>query len=227
MQPLILILETATNVCSVALFKGKVLLASKESNTKNTHSKNILRFVQNVINDAGVNMQNLNAVAFSKGPGSYTGLRIGSTAAKALAYTLEIPLISYDTLQSAAHALCKFNNYLDNTIYIAAIDARREEIYIHICNNKLNILYSTSNMVLNENSFNSYINQEKIVLGGNCNEKIGKFISNNNVIDDEHNIFSSILSVDIVIEKYTNKEYDNIAYSTPNYVKNFYTLKKN
>jgi len=225
-QPLILILETATNVCSVALFEGKNLLASKESNTKNTHSKNILGFVQNVFNDAGVNMQNLNAVAFSKGPGSYTGLRIGSTAAKALAYTLEIPLISYDTLQSAAHALCKFNGYLENAIYIAAIDARREEIYIHICNNKLNILYSTSNMVLNKNSFKSYMSKEKIILGGNCNEKIVKFITNNNVINDEHNIFSSILSVDIVIEKYINKEYENIAYSAPNYVKKFYTPTK-
>lgn len=226
LQPLILTLETATNICSVALYKGKKIMATKESSTQNMHSKNILNFIQSVFNSVEESMQNLSAVAFSNGPGSYTGLRIGSTAAKSLAYTLEIPLITYDTLQNAAHALCKLNNYLRNTLYIAAIDARRDEIYLHICDNKLNTLYSTKNLILTPESFSNYENQKKIILGGNCNKKILEIVNNNNIINDEHNIFSSIYSIDLVIEKYKQNEFDNVAYSSPNYVKNFYTPKK-
>jgi len=226
MQPLILVLETATNVCSVALFKGKQLLASEESNTKNMHSKNILRFVQNVFNTAKINIQNLNAIAFSNGPGSYTGLRIGSTTAKALAYTLEIPLITYDTLQSAAHALYKINNYKSNTIYIAAIDARRDEVYIHVCDNELNTILPTTNLIMEADSLKAYTNYENVVLGGNANKKINEIIKKINIQNDGHNIFSSTLSIDLVIERYNNKQFSSVAYSEPNYVKKFFTLTK-
>jgi len=225
-QPLILILETATNVCSVALFRGTELLASEESTIQNMHSKNLLRFLQNIFNSVELKMLNLNAVAFSSGPGSYTGLRIGSSAAKAIAYTLDIPLISYDTLQSAAHALCKLNNYDKNAIYIAAIDARRDEVYVHIIDNQLNTLLSTTNLIVKPNSFNAFFNTKKIVIGGSANEKIIGIIKKGNIKNDEHNIFSSILSVDMVIKKYNQKQFADVAYSEPNYVKNFYTVAK-
>lgn len=226
MQPLILILETATNVCSVALFKGEKLLASKESTLQNMHSKNILRFLQNIFNSVEVNLHNLNAVAFSNGPGSYTGLRIGLTTAKALAYTLEIPLLTYDTLQSSAHALCKLNNYENNSIFVAAIDARRDEIYVHICDDKLNTILSTTNLIVTPNCFNQYIDNKNVVLGGNANEKILEIVNKCNIKNDEHNIFSSIIAIDLVLERYSDKKFTDVAYSEPNYVKNFFTPLK-
>lgn len=191
------------------------------------HSKNLLRFIQHIFNAVEFDLQNLDAVAYSSGPGSYTGLRIGSTAAKALAYTLEIPMIAYDTLRIAAHALCKLNNYESGTLYAAAIDARRDEVYVHICDSQLNTKLLTTNLIIEPNSFEDFETSKKIIFGGNANDKIIKIIKKNNIKNDESNIFSSTFPIDMVLEKYNKKQFEDVAYSEPNYVKKFFTYKKN
>ncbi|MBT8319527.1 MAG: tRNA (adenosine(37)-N6)-threonylcarbamoyltransferase complex dimerization subunit type 1 TsaB, partial [Gramella sp.] len=136
---LILCLETATTNCSVGIAKDGRLIALKEDNSKNySHAEKLHVFINEVLSDAGVIAKDLDAIAVSKGPGSYTGLRIGVSSAKGLCYSLDIPLISVPTLDLLAY---KFKG--EEGIFISMLDARRMEVYSAVYDSEINQLRDT------------------------------------------------------------------------------------
>ena len=124
---IILALDTSTKNCSVALFNGNKIIALKEQNSDGyTHAEQLTLFIEEVIKSANLTLKEIKAIAISKGPGSYTGLRIGTSTAKGLCYALGIPLISISTLKAMAFTMTK--DY-KSEIYCPMIDARRMEVF--------------------------------------------------------------------------------------------------
>src|ERR1035437_5134829 len=123
----ILSIETSTTVCSVCVTADEKISSFREINSGYTHAENLHIFIEEVLKEANLSFSQLNAVAMSKGPGSYTGLRIGVSAAKGLCYALNIPLISIDTLQSMTYRVANLKQ--QDVLYAPMLDARRMEVY--------------------------------------------------------------------------------------------------
>src|SRR6188508_2360835 len=140
-MPLILSLETSTTVCSVAIHRGQNLLASAEVHIEQSHASKLAILIEEVRKLAGIELKELSAIAISSGPGSYTGLRIGTSTAKGLCYALNIPLISINTLEVLAHLMSSLN--FNNSLLCPMIDARRMEVYCLLTDDKLNVIHPT------------------------------------------------------------------------------------
>ena len=136
---LILLLETATTTCSVALAQNGSIIALKEVNERNIHASHITLFIEEVMFAANKKYSNLHAIAISKGPGSYTGLRIGVSTAKGLCYALDIPLIGIDTIEAMASGFTESVNIPNSSLLIPMLDARRMEVYTGIYRNDLSL----------------------------------------------------------------------------------------
>ena len=136
---LILQLETSTTSCSVALSFNGETIGLKELNERNAHASHLTLFINDVLAECGKTISDLNAVAVSMGPGSYTGLRIGVSTAKGLCFALDIPLIAINTLNAMAHGLKATKNY-DSVLYCPMIDARRMEVYTAVYNGSLELI---------------------------------------------------------------------------------------
>jgi tRNA threonylcarbamoyladenosine biosynthesis protein TsaB len=227
---LILNIETATTVCSVALAEDGKLLSLKEENKANTHAEKITIFIGEVLKAAGKRIHDLDAVAVSSGPGSYTGLRIGVSTAKGLCYALDKPLIAVDTLQSLANVILNslpMSSGL-NSFLVPMIDARRMEVYCAVYNMQLNEIEKTEPKVIDENSFADLLEKKKIYFFGDGSAKCKQLLSKNShavFIDD---IFSTASSmVDLAQKKFQSKEFEDVGLFEPFYLKEFIDQKKN
>ncbi|MEI8136852.1 MAG: tRNA (adenosine(37)-N6)-threonylcarbamoyltransferase complex dimerization subunit type 1 TsaB [Bacteroidota bacterium] len=221
----ILNIETSTTVCSVSLSKNGTLISFKEINNGFTHAENLHVFIEEVIQKAEISLKQLNAVAISKGPGSYTGLRIGVSAAKGLAFSLRIPLIALDTLQIIANSL-KIDNK-ENAVYCPMIDARRMEVYTAIYDKHLVQLKNTEALIVDENSISIFNDYEKIYFFGDGMEKckeILKSIKNAEFIPDI--LPSAKAMCDLSFKKYTENLFEDVAYFEPFYLKDFFFVTK-
>ena len=175
---LLLLLETATTVCSVALsFKGK-LLALKELNEGYSHAENLTRYCTQVLEEAKFNFKDLDAVVVSKGPGSYTGLRIGVSAAKGFCFALDIPLISVNTLHHFALQLSTQEKYKD-ALFCPMIDARRMEVYCALYDSGNAEVSATEAKIIDENSFSEVLKSRKIIFFGDGAAKCKSALSHN------------------------------------------------
>ena len=148
----ILNIETTTKSCSVVLSFNKETIALKESQSTYTHSENITIFVSEVIKDAGITLKMIDAIAVSRGPGSYMGLRIGVSTAKGLCYALDKPLIAVDTLKAMASKACALKK-VNKALYCPMIDARRMEVYCAMFNSNNNYFSATEAKIIDEFSF--------------------------------------------------------------------------
>jgi len=217
-------IETATNICSVSVFKNNELLALKESEIMNSHSSNITLFIKDALKTSGLQFVDLSAIAVSAGPGSYTGLRIGTSAAKAIAFSLNIPLIAYNTLKSLVCGLLATNK--SDCFYGAAIDARRDEVYIAIYDNNLNNILAPQNMILKKGALKHILADKTLIISGNGGEKVRKITKNPSIIYDHFVKCSSKHPIKIIIKKYQSKQFEETAYFEPIYIKPFFTLQK-
>ncbi len=222
-QPLILSIETATEICSVALSKGNQIICQKTSTETNSHSKLLASFIEEVFSSCKQDLRKeLEAVAVSKGPGSYTGLRIGVSSAKGLAYALNIPLIAIDTLQILA---LRAKEKYPNCLYLPMIDARRMEVYSAIYEENLNIVKDISADIIDKDLYENYHKDKKIVVVGNgaskCKEVLCKDIY---VYDDSIRLNAKYMSL-IAQEKYNNADFEDVAYFEPYYLKDFIAKK--
>ncbi len=226
-NPLILHLETATNVCSVALSEGDQILASRESSEDRSHGTLLTLFIKEVLKEAGKNSNQLDAVAVSKGPGSYTGLRIGVSATKGIAYAQNIPVTGIITLQSLT-LTAKKNQEIQNLqrvhpdlLFCPMIDARRMEVFTAVYNDQLDQIEPVSATIVEENSFDKILRKNHIVFFGNGAEKIKGTIRH----DNAHIITgiepSAKQMVPLAIKKFINKEFEDTAYFEPFYLKDF------
>lgn len=221
---IILNLETATTNCSVCISKDKQILAIRENNTPNySHSEQLHVFINECLEEAGLLPEDLNAVAVSKGPGSYTGLRIGVSAAKGLCYALGIPLISIATLKSMASK----KRSTKNELIIPVLDARRMEVYSAVFNSDLHQIRDTKAEIIDENSFELFYKNEKVTILGSGAEKIQSVVNHPNLFFDTQCVPSSKEMVSLAYEKYLQKEFEDVAYFEPYYLKNFMLTTKN
>jgi len=221
----ILNIETSTSVCSVALSINGKVISMQESHTKNSHAELITLFSHKVISDAGLKFNDLDAVAVSKGPGSYTGLRIGISTAKGFCYGLDLPLISINTLAAMAAGMKNKLDYLNGsnkTLFCPMIDARRMEVYTALFSNTLMEIKQTTAKIIDSESFKKYLSINKIIFAGDgaakCKDVLGQH-PNAVFADDFHP--SSAYLCKIAEEKYRDKEYENTAYFEPLLLKRF------
>lgn len=212
----ILNIETATRNCSVALAnEGKTILCKEIAEEGYSHAERLHVFIEEVIAESGITLNDLKAIAVSQGPGSYTGLRIGVSAAKGLCYALDIPLIAIDTLQTLASQVT-----LTQGLIVPMIDARRMEVYSAIFSCDLEKKREIRAEIITENSFED--EKEKIYFVGDCNEKCRTVLNNENFIFlDQFKYPSSKEMSGLSFEKYKKADFVDVAYFEPYYLKDF------
>lgn len=212
----ILNIETATKNCSVALAKeGKTILCKEIAEEGYSHAERLHVFIEEIIKEVGITFQDLIAIAVSQGPGSYTGLRIGVSAAKGLSYALEIPLIAVDTLQILASQAT-----ISSGLIIPMLDARRMEVYSAIFTSNLKKTRAVQAEIITENSFEEL--QETLYFVGDCAEKCKPFLTKDNFIFLDEIKYPSAKEMSFLsFEKYQKNETVDVAYFEPCYLKDF------
>lgn len=222
--PLILCIETATKMCSVALYKGDVLLSLKEQGGSYAHAENLTIFIEEVVNQANILLKNIDAIAVSKGPGSYTGLRIGVSTAKGLAFALQKPIIAVETLFSMANLAA--NEYNSEDIYLCPmIDARRMEVYCAIYDSALNLIKSTSAEIIYPNIFDEVVENKKMIFFGDGAPKCKEVFKNkSNYIFSANEFISAKGIIQPALKKWSKKDFEDLAYFEPYYLKEFITV---
>ncbi len=215
-MPYILNIETATKNCSVTLAKeGRTILCKEIAEEGYSHAERLHVFIEEIIKEAGITFQDLSAIAVSQGPGSYTGLRIGVSAAKGLCYALEIPLIAVDTLQ----VLASQANVSDGLI-IPMLDARRMEVYSAIFTPNFDKKRAVQAEIITESSFENL--QETLYFIGDCTEKCKPVLTKENFIFFGDIKYPSAKEMSFLsFEKYKKNDIVDVAYFEPYYVKDF------
>lgn len=218
---IIVSIETATPICSVAIHKDGNLLAETSVRKGHSHSSLLNSSIQNLLELSEVKMDELSAIAVSKGPGSYTGLRIGTSTAKGLCYALDIPLISVDTLKAMAYAVRNYNNWN----LCPMLDARRMEVYCSIFDSEMNAIEPIRPVVLDDTSFIKELDATDILFFGDGSEKFSKvmFHKNAHFVNDVEPNAKAI--GELAFKKYTTDQFEDVAYFEPFYLKEFLATK--
>jgi len=216
MSIFILHLETTTKVCSVALSESGNLIDCIENGADNfIHGEFLTVYIEEILDRNNLKPLNLSAISFSSGPGSYTGLRIGLSTAKGICFALSIPLISVSTFESLAKIGAQKH---PDSILVPMIDARRMEVYSQIFDSKLKTLKPLSADILDENTYSEF---EPFVCYGDGAEKMQIYWKDRNVKFDSELSISAKGQVQLAYEKFISKQFENLAYYTPLYLKDF------
>ena len=217
----ILSVETATKNCSVSLSKNGKTVSCKEIAEQNfSHAEKLHVFIEEILKENNIKLQDLNAIAVSKGPGSYTGLRIGVSSVKGMCYALSIPMIAIDTLTLLAKQIT-----IENGIIIPMIDARRMEVYAAFFDKEYNMLREVRADIIDE-SFYSEI-KENIHLVGDGITKFKEVLTNDKFIFHDAVIYPSANEMSaLAFEKYKISDFVDVAYFEPYYLKDFVLNKK-
>ncbi|QBA63327.1 tRNA (adenosine(37)-N6)-threonylcarbamoyltransferase complex dimerization subunit type 1 TsaB [Muriicola soli] len=214
---LILQLETASTNCSVSLSWEGELLASKEHNSPSfSHSEQLHLFIKDVVEEAGKTLQQLDAISVSKGPGSYTGLRIGVSAAKGLCYALGIPLISTRTLKGMA-----LQKNIKKGVILPMLDARRMEVYVAVFDASHKELEPARAQIITPDAFSEYAEKGPVYLIGSGAIKCKEVLKHPNLHFDDTVIPSSVSICKEVYEKFKSESFEDVAYFEPYYLKDF------
>jgi tRNA threonylcarbamoyladenosine biosynthesis protein TsaB len=217
---LILSIDTSTKVCSVALHKEGKLLAINELYTEKSHSGMLTTLCENVVKHAGFSLKDLDAIAVAKGPGSYTGLRIGVSTAKGFCFALDKPLIAVNTLEAMAYQVKDF--YDASHLICPMIDARRMEVFCQILDNEMNIISETEAKIIDEASFSEILEQHKIVFIGDGSAKCQEKITHSNAIFPKIEITPSAKTIGILATNlYEKSLFENVVTFEPFYLKDF------
>ncbi len=220
---LILNLETATETCSASLSENGKLLAIKENIDGQQHARLLTVFIDELFKETGFSIKQLNAVAVSKGPGSYTGLRIGISAAKGIAYAADIPLIAVSTLQALTHGVLNNPNIIiENESWLCPmIDARRMEVYTAFYDTQNQLKKDISAEIIDEQSFKDILKVRKVLFFGNGAEKCKENIQFPNAFFIDHVICSARDMIGLSYAAWQNKDFVDVAYFEPLYLKDF------
>lgn len=216
---LILYIETTTKSCSVALAENNKLIDEREiTSEKYSHSENLTVFIKELIEKNNLEFTQLNAVAISRGPGSYTGLRIGTSSAKGLCYALNIPLISVNTLRGIA---LKAKSEYSADLYFSMIDARRMEVFLETYDHDLKNTASTLAQIIDKEYLKKLDSTKQILF---CGDGVSKF---NEITNEFENITTlqfhplAKFMIEEGYRKYINKDFEDVAYFEPYYLKDF------
>ena len=220
----ILNIETSTTNCSVALAKdGETVCVNEDNSLKYSHAERLHVYIDEVLKKTNIQKSEIAAVAVSKGPGSYTGLRIGVSAAKGLCFALDIPLISVPTLEALA-----YKQQIKNGCIVAMLDARRMEVYASTFDSEYNCIEPTNAKILDENSYNNILQNQTVYFVGTVVEKTKTLIQHPNAYFDSQ-LPSAEQMCRLSFNKFKAKNFEDLAYFEPFYLKDFIAIpsKKN
>lgn len=218
---LILNIETSTTNCSVSLSKQGETFALIEDNSKEySHAERLHVYIEKILADNNINAAQLDAIAVSKGPGSYTGLRIGVSAAKGLCFALEKPLISVSTLKSLAYQVS-----IEKGVIIPMLDARRMEVYSAVFDENYNEARQVEAQILEADSFFEYLEKGPVYFVGNGVEKTKTIINHTNAHFIDNKLPSANEMSGIAYNKHKKNDIEDVAYFEPFYLKDFIAIK--
>lgn len=225
----ILQIETATTSCSVALARDGKLVDFKQINARNIHAEVITLYIDELLKNQSLGYSDLDAIAVSSGPGSYTGLRIGVSTAKGLCFALDKPLIAIETLEAMAYGVITAGGFKPDTnlLLCPMIDARRMEVYTALFDTAGNRTRETAADIIDEQSFSSYLENHKILFFGDGAEKCKDTLGSNPnalFLDDFAN--SAIHLTSKATQKFALAQFEDVAYYEPFYLKDFIAGKK-
>ncbi len=225
-MPLLLCIDTATEHASVCLSRGNVVLGLIESTEQKNHASFVQPAIQQLTDKSGYQLKEVDAIAVTAGPGSYTGLRVGLASAKGICYAIDKPLILIDTLEVMAQSvLSQFvlnNQAIDPlTLLCPLIDARRMEVFTALYNLSLQEIQPPHALILDTQSFHPILAQQPVIFSGSGHYKLKELISHQNAVfaNIQHN--ASHLAIRSLIA-YESNRFADIAYSEPLYVKEFF-----
>jgi len=226
---LILNIESTTTVCSVALAKDGKLIELMEINEGFSHAENLTFFIQEILKKHTISISSIDAVAVSKGPGSYTGLRIGVAAAKGICYAIDKPLIAIGTLKHLTQKVkreedkkSQILNPKSQILFCPMLDARRMEVYCALYDNTLIEVEPVQAKIIDERSFENILNTKTILFFGNGAEKCKEILSQNKnavFIDNIHPSAADMISFSE--ELFKQNKFEDLAYFEPYYLKEF------
>ena len=213
-------IETSTKNCSVSIADNGKIVAMKELNNGNySHAEVLHPFIEDILKEAGMLIEELEGVAVSKGPGSYTGLRIGVSAAKGLSFALNIPLISIDTLRSLSHAIT-----VEAGTIVPMLDARRMEVYAAVFDRTHKQIRTIKAEIIEDSSFSEYLALGQVYFLGDGAQKCKEIITHKNAIFVSDKFPSSEQMAALSHEKFIRKETEDLAYFEPFYLKDFIVI---
>ena len=222
----ILNIETSTSVCSVALTMDGNVIDRREDYQGRNHASLLSGYIEDMLGAAKKHELRLDAIAVSMGPGSYTGLRIGLSEAKGLAYALNIPLIGVDTLQAMTVAVMFSDFFDENVLFAPMIDARRMEVYTAVHNFALENVMAPQPLILDEDSYREQLDRGPVIFFGEGSEKARPLLEkhpNANFITEIHPLAANMMA--LAERSFHRGEFLDLAYSVPNYLKDFQAIK--
>lgn len=214
-------IDTAVETASICLSRESRPIKFAENRNQSDHAAWLHPALQKLAADAGISIHEIDAIAISIGPGSYTGLRVGLAAAKGLCFALDIPLISVNTLKMMAYTTK--DEVAD--LYCPLIDARRMEVFTAVYDRTFTGIVEPKAMIIDSNSFDSMLSSNKVLFSGNGSEKVRKLISHPNAL------FSNLQAnatnmVELSDQYFREKNFSDIAYVEPSYIKEFYSVAR-
>jgi len=223
---LILNIETSTEVCSVAIARDGVVIHARENLSGQNHAMLLTVFIGELLNDAQITMEQLDAVAVSGGPGSYTGLRIGVSVAKGICYASHLPLIAITSLEAMAHhVIHQPGNFhyasIDNTLFCPMIDARRMEVYTSFYDNSGKQIRGIQADIIDHQSYLPYLENNFVLFFGNGSAKCREAINHPNAVFINGVITSAENMVSLSEHDFQLKKFVDVAYYEPFYLKDF------
>jgi tRNA threonylcarbamoyladenosine biosynthesis protein TsaB len=218
---IILSIETSTTNCSVSLSKQGETFAILEDNSKEfSHAERLHVYIEKLLAENKLTANQLDAIAVSKGPGSYTGLRIGVSAAKGLCFALDKPLISVSTLEALSHQV-----QIEKGLIVPMLDARRMEVYSAIFDKDYNEIRQVEAQIIEADSFADYLEKGHVYFLGNGVEKTKSIIQHPNAYFVADKLPSASEMSQIAYNKYKKNDIEDVAYFEPYYLKDFIALK--
>ena len=218
----ILNIETSTKNCSVSIAKDGDILSLKEINTGNySHAEMLHPLIKDALKECNLDITKISAIAVGKGPGSYTGLRIGVSAAKGLCFANDIPLISLNSLEILANSIS-----IEKGFIVPMIDARRMEVYSSIFDESYNIIEKTKAEIIGADSYANSLKNNVIYFLGDGANKCEEFITNENAIFIENKFPSAKEMSKLSFEKHKKNDIEDVAYFEPFYLKDFVATKE-
>lgn len=224
---LILNIDTATEFASVCISNENEIIAYEENLEQKSHASFLQPAIKKAMDNIQLAMKDIDAIAVTNGPGSYTGLRVGLASAKGLCFALNKPLILLNTLEVMAFASIeeleiRNKELVNQTLFCPMIDARRMEVFTALYDKDLNALIAPCAMILDSQSFADELAKNKIVFSGSGSSKLQELNFGNNAITSNV-LYSAKNMIELSLKKYQQKDFADLAYSTPDYHKEFYT----
>jgi len=219
----ILSIDSATQSGSVALHQDGQLIGLQQYNIDKSHSSLLHVIVDQLIQNCGVSKSDLDAIAVSAGPGSYTGLRIGVSSAKGFCFALDKPLIAVNTLEAMARQVSNTNT--EKALLCPMIDARRLEVYGMMLDHNMTIIEETEAIILDENSFGKYLQKNRVIFFGDGSGKCKTILNNENAIFLENIVPSAKEIGELATKKLIEEDFENLADYEPFYLKEFRIIK--